>query len=223
MAPIRTGSIVTIQDGAQNPAAQNITVPADATLAIVAAAYFNSTTGTDFSTLTLNGVAFTQIAAQNSQTDVGYATMWYLANPATGTQSFDWAWSNVPSLGATIFVVFYKDIDTASPVRGYDVQPGVGWEDTIATDAFSSSVDDLCLCIGYSTVAIDAAAGAGQTEIADPGVYNFVYAALGEKSGAAGTTTMAVYGSQVAIVAASIKPGAAAAAAPKTMLLMGAG
>ena len=209
MAPVRTGSITLIQSSDQNPAAQNITVPADATLCLVAAGYFNSTTGMDFTTLTLNGVAFTSVGAQNNTTEVGYANMWVLANPATGIQSLDWAWSNAPSLGANIFVVFYKDADTSAPIRGFDVQAGVGWDDTITTDAFATSVDDTVLCIGYGGGPVDAAAGAGQTEIADSGQFNFSYAALGEKAGVAGTTTMAVYGSQVAIVACSIKPGAA--------------
>ena len=223
MAPIRTGSITLIQSSDQNPAAQNISVPADATLCLVAAGYFNAATGMDFTTLTLNGAAFTPIGAQNNTTEVGYATLWVLANPATGTQALDWAWSSSPSLGANIFVVFYKDADTASPIRGYDAQPGVGWDDTITTDAFATSADDTVLCIGYGGGPVDAAAGAGQTEIADSGVFNFSYAALGEKAGSGSTTTMAVYGSQVAIVACSIKPAAAGAVTPKTMLLMGAG
>lgn len=200
--PSRTGSIAMLQSTSQNDS-DSVTVPADADLAIVVAAVYVFE-GVNFSSLTLGGNGLTEINAfQNVGAEAGDTVMWRLTNPPSGSQTLAWGWEAEPEEGATIFVVFYKDVNTSSPITDSDV----GYGDPTATSAaFSSSTNDTCLCVGYSFDATDCDAGYGanQVEIADGDIFGGCQGAVGEKAGVSGTTTMEVDGDYCSIVACSI-------------------
>lgn len=201
--PARTGSITQIQNSSTSDS-QSVTVPSDAVLCIVAAAAFTYG-GVDFSSLTLDGEGFTQVNAyQNVGAESGDTVIWRLTNPSTGSQTLAWTWDAALTEGANIFVVFYKDVDTTSPITGSAT--GTASNGSSTSGSFSSSTNDLCLCVGYSydTTDCDGGYGANQSEIADSTVFNSCQGALGEKAGVSGTTTMQVGGAYTSIVACSI-------------------
>lgn len=94
-----------------NPAAQNISIPADATAVYMFWSYYvGSSAGLASATLA-SASPSQQTELQNSNRSCGVCA-WY--SPATGTQSLDVAWDAAPSEGATCVVAFVKDgaIDT---------------------------------------------------------------------------------------------------------------
>jgi len=135
-AEVISSAVITWASGV-NPAAQNISIPADATAVYLFWGYWDNNT-TNIASATLNSNNPSQsggIAGAGNITASGVAA-WY--NPATGTQSLDVAWTHAPSFGPTSFVVYVKggdttawrDIDFASNT-GSDGAPGV----TLTTQA----------------------------------------------------------------------------------------
>lgn len=116
MAAVLTGTptAVTWAAGA-NPAAQNITIPSDATAVYMFWTFYTSADGNGLASVTLNGASpaqtFETPTAAVDSVGTGVAA-WY--NPATGTQSLDPAWDAAPEEGATCVVVYVKGGDTTA-------------------------------------------------------------------------------------------------------------
>lgn len=122
MAITRTGSVSTITTGnTNNTGSASITVPSDATLAIVVlSGWYNLTNYFSNGSITLNGVSFNiTLARIDSDATNFYGLIGYLVNPSIGTQTLAWDWSGTssPNDPPIIKVVYYNGIDTSSPIR----------------------------------------------------------------------------------------------------------
>jgi hypothetical protein len=103
-----------------NPAAQNITVPANTTAVYAFWAAFSTggSSGWGINTITLGGSAPDQIlnrlAGSPADANATGVAVWY--NPGTGTKSLDISWSGVsaPDYGPLTTVVYTKDGDTTA-------------------------------------------------------------------------------------------------------------
>jgi hypothetical protein len=117
-----------------DPAAQNISVPSDATAAYLFWHFFTDDTSS-ISTVTLNSAAPDEAYAianggvETFLNAVGVAA-WYL--PATGTRSLDVAWTAAPEDGPTSIVVFTKNGNT-SAWRDADAGHTVDYDDVSVT------------------------------------------------------------------------------------------
>jgi hypothetical protein len=117
MAAVLTGTPVAVAWGTSaNPAAQNITIPADCTAVFMFWAFDGiNADGETLSTATLASASASQSFSITTLTGYYCATgvsAWY--NPPTGTQSLDVAWTTAPTEGPVCVVVFVKDGDTTS-------------------------------------------------------------------------------------------------------------
>jgi hypothetical protein len=119
-SPTRTGTASTV-DISGGDGSDTITVPGDANLAV---AYFSHHDGSAESTLAsleLNSVAFTivrQNAEGNFQDNTGGGIA-VLANPSTGSQTIEWAFSagGARTNGGALYVVYVKDADLSDIYR----------------------------------------------------------------------------------------------------------
>lgn len=117
--PEITGTpVAIIWAGGANPAAQNVTIPADANFVAMFWSYWENTTGDGLASVTLGGVSPSGTVEIGTTTAGGVATgvAWWI-NPSTGTQSLDPAWDVGPAEGSTTIVVFVKN---AASVRDSD-------------------------------------------------------------------------------------------------------
>lgn len=206
-APSIVGSIQTINSNGQS-GSQSVTVPAGATYCLLLAAYYDDAETGGINTATLNGASFSSVAEIFNSTNFGGTTIWRINNPTTGT--FAWSWDmtlNSNYENAAMALVFFQNVDTSGTgIRASATGQGAS---TATSGSFSSSTNDLCVCIGYSlNTAINGAAGANQTEVADfsnsEDVSNITRGAVGTKPGVAGTTTMAISGNGCSICAVSV-------------------
>jgi hypothetical protein len=106
-----------------------ITVPADAEIVIVGVsgyAPFVSYFSNGNMTFTKGGVNTTMVSVTNngdSDTTAFMSAMFYLVSPDTGTNKilkWDWDGTSVSDTNSKISVIFFKGIDTSSPVRDTD-------------------------------------------------------------------------------------------------------
>lgn len=115
----RTGSVTTIKNGA-NSGSQAVTVPADATLAVVTIEGYNPTTDIITGNApTLGGTATTLAKFQrDSAADGNQVGIFTLGSPAIGSQTFAWNWGGSAAWadGGQMNVVFYKGVNTTTPV-----------------------------------------------------------------------------------------------------------
>jgi hypothetical protein len=137
-------SVVTWASGA-DPAAQNITIPSDATAVYLFWAYWASGTGTTISgSPTLGGESPDQggtITGTDSTTPGG-VHVWY--NPPTGEQAIDIAWTNSPGAGPVCIVVYTKNGDTAS-WRDQDITQNTSPNDASISVTLTTEENDLVL------------------------------------------------------------------------------
>lgn len=157
MAIAQTGSIATYDVSGSNSgtASSTITVPGDATLVLVGIsgvrtdlANFFSGGGMTF-TKAGSGTAMTPIATGGSAGDADntkfQSAMFYLTNPDTGTNktlTYDWSGSgNDSGYGVMLSVIFFKGVDTGSPVRstGADQE----WGPPFTTGTMTAQTGDL--------------------------------------------------------------------------------
>lgn len=209
MAVERTGTAVNISTSS-NSSSQSITVPSDATLAVVFAAGLSDTTA-DFDSggisITLGGSAVTYVARSPTTVSCDVSAS-YLINPATGSQTLAWTFPSTVTYGNLITVVFYKGTDTTSPIRSNaNAEQVTGSPITIS----SLTVESNDMTVGgvsahNSTVAVN---GNSQTSIAINGPepkQGSVYLGVAEKAASsswAASWTGDAYAGAVAIV---IKP-----------------
>ena len=114
MAAVPTGTpVAVVWASGASPAAQNITIPSDATAVYMFwAGFFDGGPAS----VTLNGAAPSQAfevpgSVSGPLTGTGVLA-WY--SPATGTRSLAVTWDNAPSEGAVCIVAYVKDGDTTA-------------------------------------------------------------------------------------------------------------
>lgn len=149
--PSRTGTASQV-DASGGNGSTTVTVPAGANLAVAMWAHYDNGTNSTLSTLTLNGVGFTiptQIAvnAAGGLTGTGVA---YIENPATGSQTLAWTWSNGTARleGGWIAVTYVADANIGDAVRDSDATAQSGSNNTTLTLTTDST--DLVLAAAQS-------------------------------------------------------------------------
>lgn len=204
--PSRTGTPAQI-DASGGNGSTSVTVPADCNGIVAMWSHWDGNGGSSLSSLTLNGVSFTEHAelAEGATTDesgVGVAT---LMSPATGSQTVAWTWSGggARSEGGEIVLVFYKDCNTSDPVRAASVNAAV---DVNAADTSVGSTASTDLVVGFYQVFDGAgtAAISGVTAFINNATLNSHLYDVGDASGLTGTVTIGNIGTDYYSAAAAI-------------------
>lgn len=205
MAATITGTPQLIQDSATSSSA-SVSVPADAEYMVVMGQYWIAGGGA-LSSMTMDSNACTKVNSYEGS-DTGNSFIWRYIVPSAmkGTsKTLAWTFASTIIEGLNAYVIFLKNVDTTGTgITGTAYAKAVG-SGTSVTPAFNSTVDDTCLCTVYSYSGVNPDAGlAGQTEIADSGLYNNCYNAVGQKAGVSGTTTMSGSGDYRVVMAISV-------------------
>ena len=182
-APVtRTGTVTTITSTLQS-SSQSVTVPADATLAVVMASLWrNATNWIAANPVTLGGVNLTTLQRTDEQTGNEHAWLGYLVNPATGSQTLAWNWGAAPTEGVNIAVVFYKGVVTSNPVVSSGEQLTT---DTDLTGLIAGP-DDMMVGVAATYTSAPTVTDSGQTQLAVMGPTAGAYGGFAEKLGATG-------------------------------------
>jgi hypothetical protein len=200
----RTGSVTGITSSNQS-FSQAVTVPDDATLAVLGIGFYQDG-GALPTAVTLGGNSMSSVVS-NTDADSEMTALYQLANPPTGSQTLAVTWASALEEGAHYFPAFYNDVDTSNPIRGTGNAGNGGSSET--TGAITTAVGDIVVAVGASFGSTDcnlsATAGADQTEVADTDEFQTIQGAYGEKSGVSGTTTFTCAGAFVSISAASLR------------------
>jgi hypothetical protein len=142
----RIGSVGSIQSSADS-GSQAITVPSDAEIIIVSVGGYHGT-ASRFSggTLTLNGVSLTVGRADDTSASLAMSAMFYLLNPATGSQSLAWNWAGTTAMiiGAQVYYSFYKGINKGNPIRDSQGIQSTGSTSVNRTVANTKAGDMIC-------------------------------------------------------------------------------
>jgi hypothetical protein len=146
----RTGSLTEIDDR-NDSSSQSVSVPSDATLAVVAVSGFQSTVN-KFSggTVTLGGSTMTAVSSgQDGTTSRFMGAMFYLVNPPTGTQTLAWDWlgSTNPTDGVVLVHGYYKGNATVSMARDTDGVQGAAT--SYSTKSLTATTGDLIIAWGH--------------------------------------------------------------------------
>lgn len=171
-----------ISNSTANSGTVAITVPADATLAVLMLSGYNGTTnyftgGTD---PTINSVTMSQITGTDGDTGKWMGAIFYLVNPATGSQTLAWDWAGTGTGDqANIFVMaYYKGVDTADLVR--DTFGGQFGNNPYASDTLTAASGDLIIaCASGFFDGAESHSWTGATTVAsfNPNAYaNLVFA-----------------------------------------------
>jgi hypothetical protein len=186
----RTGSVGEITSTA-NSGSQSITIPADATLVVVAVSGYSGTTTNFFSggTLTLNGVTRSVGRTDDAYSSYGMTAIFYWVNPATGSRTLAWNWagSGVATTGVHIFYAFYKGVDTTNPIKSSG--GGHNHTTTVNTGAMTAATGDLAIAVAYANSTTGPASVSWTNAIQAAGsLYNMDYGAFAENSPSANIT-----------------------------------
>lgn len=204
MAVERTGTAVTINTSS-NSSSQSITVPNDATLAEVFLGVFTwdaTNAAADF-TATLGGSSLQSVnfspATSTGSWDC-YARL--LVNPPTGSQTFAWSVERSPTYGNIFTIVFYRGVDTTSPIAASAGLDGSGSSPSIT--GLSYSTGDMMVGGIMSDDNAPVVTDSSQTELAStgPSAKGGGYLAVAEKAstGAFYTSSVISTGGLVAMV-----------------------
>lgn len=214
MAVTQTGSTQFFGLSGANPAAQSISVPSDAQLAVFWWSGWDPTNVARSGNITLGGVNLTiqfELAGNGTVNMIGVAT---LVNPPTGTQNLDWAFTADCDEGPIVAIEFYKGVDTATPVRDAD---GTAETAATATNTLTTQATDYVRLFtdSFGTgVANAAPGGSGQTQLATTD-FNSESAAVGvEDTTGASSTTVTASGDFVSLASIAIIAGTATAVNP---------
>ena len=180
MAIERTGTYIQI-DSWNETGSQSITVPNDAELMLVFIGGY-SVAGVNWmeaGEYSLNSVSLSLIAHTSDQTDNEQVAAWRLVNPATGSQTFAWDHNTGASLGdgATFIILFYKGVDTTSPIRDSGTAGAAG----DVTGVVFESGDMIVGAVASYQDAITSADDDGQTEIVLTEVFSNLGMGVGEE------------------------------------------
>lgn len=165
MAVERTGTAVNINTSSDS-GSQSITVPSDATLAVV---FFGGyiAAGTHLAsdvTLTLGGTTMTNVG-HNPGTTSGVDGIWirHLVNPATGSQTFGWSTGRTFQYGILITIVFYRGVDTATPIKSSSLIDTINTP-TASITGLTYATGDMMVG-GVQSDTVPTVTGDGQTSI----------------------------------------------------------
>lgn len=206
MAVTRTGSIEYFESVA-NSGNHSITVPSDAEIVIVGVGgnrdvvnFLDLGNPPDDNTasLTINSVQMKVGRCEDSTSLTNECCgIFYLVNPATGSQTlaYDWSGSNVFTAGGQFYVAYYKGVDTADPIRDR------GGEHTDDTDATTGT---LTVSTGDMIVAVAEMYGADTDVIqwtnateADQDQYNGRTMAIAENNNGVNVAITSYHATQV--------------------------
>jgi len=168
---------------------QSISIPSDCDYILLCAVYYSGA-GIDLTFAKINGVSLAKIVDSNDNAAFGYTTIWGLANPSTGSQTFEWNWQAALSEGAHFCFVFLKGVDSTSPTRDEDRYLGGGSSGSFVLD---TQANDYCIIVAYGFQDADvncAPTGSGQTEIIDTDRYNNCQGSVGEEVATGSSTTL---------------------------------
>lgn len=204
MAIERTGSISLIQSSS-DPSSDSVTVPADATLAVLFVSGWSNTANWlgSGATITLNSVGFTVRQDTSNNTNPEQIALWTLVDPATGSQTLAWDLGDTPSSGAEFVVVYYKGVDTADLIR--DSGKSEASEDVTG---LSASAGNMLVGGVACDSAITSVNDDSQTQVSLAGLYNSNYMGIGEEL-SEGDFYSTVAGGSPSSVAIVLKPAGA--------------
>lgn len=151
MAVVRTGSVLDIHSNV-NSSSQVITVPSDATLAVVGISgwCYNNDYFWSGGSLKLNNVSFDVTQVEDGGSAVYDATVLFtLKNPSVGSQLLEWDWKGTaaPTEGSHIIIAFYKGNNLTNPIRSTGGQQQNDHDAT--TGVLSALSGDLALAVAY--------------------------------------------------------------------------
>lgn len=136
----------------ENDDTHSVTVPADATLAVLIMAGQEDSTNylsEDVATLTINSVSMTLAYGEDSTT-WGMAAIWYLANPSTGSQTLEWDFegtsADASDYGIQFYLVYYKGVNTSSPIDGTGGEQASDGDAT--TGSLTADSGDALIAVG---------------------------------------------------------------------------
>jgi hypothetical protein len=192
--PVVTGYFV-VKNSSNSGSDSTVTIPANSNFATISAVWWNNSDITSCA-MTLDGQTCVELFF--GWHGVGYTSNshYYVSGFTPGTnKTFAWDWSGTSnhSEGVVYAITFYRDVDTASPIRDWDYAEQENDNTSTSTPSITSSVDDLGVvqCGAYSrAIVIDGVDG--QTQIVQDS-YNADYVAVATKSGATtltGTATI---------------------------------
>jgi hypothetical protein len=144
----------------------SITVPADADLAVLLVSGYETGNTGYFSAPdaapTINSVSMTEATATDVDTGTAGA-IFYLSNPATGSQTLAWNWgfNSGPTEGVQYYVVYYKNSD-ATPLRSACSAESGG--STVNCTPGSASAGDVMVAVA-GVSAIEAIGWTNATEL----------------------------------------------------------
>jgi hypothetical protein len=186
VSPVRTGTPTQYDLGVANTGSTTITVPADATFAVCGVTGFLATanlfTGAAGS-LKLATVNFTNVAGGDSNTGMYLGGLFYLANPATGSQTVAWDWGGTTALtnGANLVCSFYKQVNGSTPVRSTSCTQAPSNPRTTAT--LTAVTGDLLVAFPWAYAGTDSTfTFTGATAVAQFFPFNNGDQAVGEGS-----------------------------------------
>lgn len=213
MAATITGSAITINT-ASTTSSQSITVPADATLAVLIwSGYTGTSTPFDSGgySFTLGGASFGHITRNADPAFHGGAVMAALANPATGSQTLAWAVSASMIAGVLINVIFCKGCEASIASFGSANESTIS---PITVSGLTTTADDITIGGAFTVYPVASMVTNSQTALSSigPDVIGGVgyilsaYKANSSTLSALGST----YGDSTSVVAGVVRGSASA-------------
>lgn len=207
MAVERTGTAVSINT-ASATGSQSITVPGDATLAIIffGGAKLAPDTGFDSggATFSVGGGSASWVGRSANTSEYADVCAYSLASPATGTQTFSWTVDSAISYGYLIVIVFYRNTHPSVPVGS--VAGACADTGSIAISGLTVATGDMTVGACCAFYAAPVMTGNSQTSIvasALDALQGAEYMTCAEK--AESDTLSATYSSWAGMVAVVVK------------------
>lgn len=214
-APVRTGTPIGVNAGQTNTGNTTVTVPNDADLMVCGVSGYIGTAGF-FSggSLTVGGNAFTLITGGDSSTDFWMGTIGHrLVTTTRGSQTLAWDWTGTSNPGDNvgIYCSWYKDLDTASPIRSSScgAQNGGGQK---TTGTLTAQTGDLIVAAVASVAGSEQTfTWANATSVAEFTIFLNTDGSIGEASPTGNQTVSATPSpdGDGTVCAVTIKPSAA--------------
>lgn len=147
--PVRTGTPIHVDLNNGNTGSTSVTVPADAQLMVCTVNGYASTGYFSTGGMTLAGAAFTMVSGGDASGSFWMGAGAYRVSPATGSQTlaWDWAGAGTATNDVTLDCSWYRDLDTASPVRASACTQQAG--NPHATGSLTAQTGDLGVAFAY--------------------------------------------------------------------------
>lgn len=176
---VQTGSSYLITNS-YDADAYDISVPSDANIVVVVASFWlDNLNFVPDDVFKLGGNVLTVVQKTDDQSSNGQTIIAYLASPPKGTRRFRWNWGYNLTEGASIKIIFYKNVNEADPI--------VSSAKTLVSDTdvtgLTAGTGDMMVGVayGYSTT-FTSLNDNGQT-VLENSVYNSAAIGAAEKLG----------------------------------------